>query len=430
MKIYDLIGIGFGPSNIALAIALEEQQQNGHSIDMLFIEKQPHFAWHKDMLLDGADMQISFMKDLATLRNPRSHFTFINYLFEKGRLQDFINLKTFFPSRCEFNDYLDWAASQFDSQCAYREEVVEILPEKRAGEVVLLRIISHDADGITRTRLTRNLVVSIGGSPNIPACFQSFQGNPRIIHSSGYLSGIARLNHAERIAVIGAGQSAAEIFLDLHNRPNAPRVDLIMRARAMHPSDDSPSVNEVFNSAFTDYMYSRSRQERNHLLDEFQHTNYAAPDIDQIEEIFKILYTQKVTACCHHRLLTLHETQKVFAGNDKIQLQLMALDTRQQFENDYDAVILATGYTRNRHKTLLKSLAPYLPGFEASRHYRLHSTANFKPAVFIQGACEATHGISDTLLSITAIRTQEIGATLIDALGQVIEPLPEKQVTA
>lgn len=106
MKIYDVIGIGFGPSNIALAIALEEQRQSGHHIDTLFIEKQPHFAWHKDMLLDGADMQISFLKDLATLRNPRSRFTFTNYLFEKGRLQDFINLKTFFPSRHEFNDYL------------------------------------------------------------------------------------------------------------------------------------------------------------------------------------------------------------------------------------------------------------------------------------------------------------------------------------
>lgn len=58
MKTHDLIGIGFGPSNIALAIALEEQRQNGHHIDALFIEKQPHFAWHKDMLLDGADTRL------------------------------------------------------------------------------------------------------------------------------------------------------------------------------------------------------------------------------------------------------------------------------------------------------------------------------------------------------------------------------------
>lgn len=430
MKIHDLIGIGFGPSNIALAIALEEQRQSGHHIDALFIEKQPHFAWHKDMLLDGVDMQISFLKDLATLSNPRSHFTFTNYLFEKGRLQDFINLKTFFPSRCEFNDYLDWAASQFDDQCAYREEVVDVSPEKRGDEVSLLRITSRNAAGNTRERLTRNLVVSIGGSPNIPTCFQSLQSDPRVIHSSRYLSSIAKLGNAQRIAVIGAGQSAVEIFLNLHNHPGTPDVDLIMRGRAMHPSDDSPSVNEIFNMAFTDYMYSRSPEERAHLLHEFRHTNYAAPDIDQIEEVFRILYTQKVTGCSRHHLLTRHETRDVHASDEGIQLQLTDLDTGQLCARDYDAVILATGYTRTQHKALLEPLAAYLQDFQVDRHYRLQGTQNFKPTIFIQGACETTHGISDTLLSVMAVRTREIAEALVKEAEQEVKPFPEKRITA
>lgn len=430
MKIHDLIGIGFGPSNIALAIALKEQRQNGHHIDALFIEKQPHFAWHKDMLLDGADMQISFLKDLATLRNPRSHFTFTNYLFEKGRLQDFINLKTFFPSRHEFNDYLAWAASQFDDQCVYREDVIEVAPEKRGSEVSLLRVTTQSASGKTREHLTRNLVVSIGGTPNIPECFRSIQSDPRVFHSNRYLSSIAKLNHASRIAIIGGGQSAAEIFLDLQGHPNTPNVDLIMRGRAMHPSDDSPSVNEIFNSEFTDYMYSRSPEERTKLLNEFRHTNYAAPDLDQIEEIFSILYAQKVTGCARHQLLTQHETQRVGTTSDGIQLQLTNLDTRKVVERSYDAVILATGYTRNHHKTLLEPLTPYLQNFGVDRHYRLQSTPNFKPAIFLQGACESTHGISDTLLSITATRTHEIGEALVNHVVQEVERLPEKRVTA
>ncbi|MEO1971328.1 MAG: SidA/IucD/PvdA family monooxygenase, partial [Pirellulaceae bacterium] len=41
-----LIGIGFGPSNIALAIALDEHRQTGQAKDALFIERQPCFAWH------------------------------------------------------------------------------------------------------------------------------------------------------------------------------------------------------------------------------------------------------------------------------------------------------------------------------------------------------------------------------------------------
>src|SRR5690606_9673296 len=122
----------------------------------------------------------------------------------------FINLKTFFPSRYEFNDYLAWAASQFDSHCAYREEVIDVSPEKRGSEVPLLRVASRNAAGNTRERLTRNLAVSIGGAPNIPECFQPLQDDSRVFHSSRYLSTIAKLDNAQRIAVIGAGQSAAE----------------------------------------------------------------------------------------------------------------------------------------------------------------------------------------------------------------------------
>jgi L-ornithine N5-oxygenase len=72
MFIHDVIGIGFGPSNIALAIALEEKQQVNLPIHSLFIERQHSFNWHPNMLLDHAHMQISFLKDLATLRNPTS----------------------------------------------------------------------------------------------------------------------------------------------------------------------------------------------------------------------------------------------------------------------------------------------------------------------------------------------------------------------
>jgi L-ornithine N5-oxygenase len=430
MKIYDLLGIGFGPSNIALAIALDEFRQQGHHLDCLFIEKQQHFAWHKDMLLDHADMQISFLKDLATLRNPRSHFTFTNYLFEKGRLQDFINLKTFFPSRQEFNDYLSWAASHFENSCAYHEEVIEVLPEKRGNEVSLLRVISQDTSGNLRERLTRNLVVSVGGTPSIPESFRSLHGDPRVFHSSRYLGSIAKLKHAKRIAIIGAGQSATEIFLDLHGRPGEPEIDLIMRGRAMHPSDDSPSVNEIFNIEFTDYMYSRSPEDRVRLLNEFRHTNYAAPDIDQIENIFKILYTQKVTGIPRHSLRTSHETQDARATGNGIRLQLMDLDTRQLQTKEYDAVILATGYLRTQHTTLLAPLTNYLPNFTANRYYRLDSTPNFKPAIFIQGACETTHGISDTLLSITATRTHEIGEALVSIANKEFESLPEKRIIA
>lgn len=415
MQIHDLIGVGFGPSNIALAIALDEKRHHGQFVDALFIEKQQGFVWHKNMLLDNAHMQISFIKDLATLRNPASRFTFLNYLHEKQRLQDFVNLKTFFPSRHEFNDYLGWAAAQFDDRCAYGEAVFEVVPEMRGTEVQLLRIRSRDSEGAVRERLARNLVVSVGGVPNIPARFQPFRDDTRVFHSSSYLEAIARHPNAKRIAIVGAGQSAAELFMDLQGHPNKPSVDLIMRARSIKPSDDSPFVNEIFNADFTDFVFNRSQPERAELLEEFWHTNYAAPDLELIQQIFNVFYRQRVAGVARHSFLRRHEVSAVRAAEDGIHLSLHDMNTDERSSQGYDVVILATGYGRDSHKTLLEPLASYLGDFTVDRQYRLQGTPELKPGIFLQGACEMSHGLSDTLLSVTAIRSDEIGEALLNA---------------
>lgn len=430
MKIYDLIGIGFGPSNIALAVTLEEQKQAGYDIEPFFIEKQPGFAWHPNMLLDNAHMQVSFLKDLATMRNPSSHFTFINYLHQKNRLQDFINLKTFFPSRHEFNDYLAWAAAHFDHCCAYGEEVIEVLPEKRSDEVVLLRIRSRDGEQVIHERLTRNLAISIGGHPRVPDSFSSLQGNPRVFHSSSYLKKIAQHPHAKKIAVVGGGQSAAEIFMDLHHRSPMTEVDLIMRARAIKPSDDSPFVNEIFNTDFTDYVFNSSDQQRTEILNEFWHTNYAAPDLALIEQIFNVFYRQKVSGIRRHHFLRRHEVRKAVCQHDGIQFVLHDLNTACEHTKTYDAVVLATGYDRDHHKSLLTPIMPYFRDLEVNRQYQLGNVPHFKPAVFLQGACESSHGLSDTLLSVTAVRANEITQALISAINQTTTRQAKRAVSS
>lgn len=416
MHIHDLIGIGFGPSNIALAIALEEGvRAPQRPLDAFFIDKQPAFAWHRPMLLNQAHMQISFLKDLATLRNPMSRYTFVNYLHQKGRLQDFINLKTFFPSRHEFSDYLAWAAGHFTHCCAFGEEVFEVRPERwGTNEVTLLRVRSRDRHGSVRERAARNLVVSVGGRAHIPPCFAPLRGDARVFHSSHYLDHIPRFDGASqpRIAVVGAGQSAAEIFMDLNDRGDA-RVDLIMRARSIHPSDDSPFVNEIFNTEFTDFVFSRPTSEREKLLSEFWHTNYAAPDLALIEKIFDVLYQQKVTGRARHRFLRRHGVEGATATSRGVELTLRDLNAECTHQLTYDAVILATGYGRDQHRQLLEPLASFLtPDFEVERDYRLRSVPGFHPAIFLQGACEASHGLSDTLLSVTAVRSEEIRRAL------------------
>jgi len=189
--------------------------------------------------------------------------------------------------------------------------------------------------------------------------------------------------------------------------------DLIMRAHSIKPSDDSPFVNQIFDSNFVDELFNRTESERANFLREHRHTNYAGPDVDLIENIYRVLYQQKVTGVRRHGLLKRHDIRNVLADADGIHIDLIDLDTGNLITRRYDAVVLATGYKRNQHHDLLESLSPYLRDIKAGRDYRIESTPDFKPAIFLQGACEATHGLSDTLLSITAVRTGEISDLLL-----------------
>ncbi|MFM9272162.1 lysine N(6)-hydroxylase/L-ornithine N(5)-oxygenase family protein [Halomonas elongata] len=416
MRIHDLIGIGFGPSNIALAIALEELGHAGQQRDAFFIERQPAFAWHPHMLLDNTHMQISFLKDLVTPRNPGSRYSFLNYLHEKGRLQDFINLQTFFPSRHEFNDYLSWTASHFDDRCAYGEEVFEVIPEMQGEEVAYLRVRSRDQDQVVHERLTRSLVVGVGGAPNIPSCFTGLKPDPRVFHSSHYLKELARQDSPKKIAVVGAGQSAAEIFLDLHGRAGT-EVDLITRAWAFKPSDDSPFVNEIFNPEYTDYVFNNPTGQRQALMQEYKSTNYSAPDLNLIQQIYDVFYQQKVTGEQRHLFRRRHEVTHAESTEEGVRLDITELDSSTTDTVNFDAVVLATGYRRDVHKSLLDPLTPHLGDFAVDRHYRVFTPPHFKPAIFLQGCCEPTHGLSDTLLSILAARTHEICEVLDETLS-------------
>ena len=423
---HSLIGIGFGPSNIALAIALQEEGATQLAENALFIERQPDFSWHKNMMMDNTHMQISFSKDLVTLRNPKSHFTFTNYLHEQNRLADFINLQTFFPSRYEFNDYLAWAASHFEEQTRYNEEVFDIQPILENGQVSALKVSSRDASGEIQHRETDNLVVSMGGGGYIPDEFRHLAADKRIFHSNDYLKEIEANSDAKKIAVIGAGQSAAEIFRDLHGRPQGHAVDMIMRASSIKPSDDSPFVNEIFNAEFTDYIFSKSQPEREALLREYRQTNYACPDLPLIEEIYDIFYQQKVLKNQRHNFVPNTEVQSVIADEQGIHLTLKNNRTGEVKTETYDAVILATGYVRDQYKKLLAPLADYLGDFEVDRHYRIKTGENFLPKIILQGACESSHGLSDTLLSILPIRSQEITQVLQET--DSVPPMQAKKI--
>lgn len=109
-------------------------------------------------------------------------------------------------------------------------------------------------------------MISPGGSARIPESLSSISKHTFVIHSSTYITSIgdvlgtlAKESRPLRIAVIGSGQSAAEVTMNLRERlssiPNGGHfgheVDMIIRKGSVKPSDDSPFSNEVFDPSGT-----------------------------------------------------------------------------------------------------------------------------------------------------------------------------------
>jgi len=418
-KIHDVIGVGFGPSNLALAIALQERAA---PLEALFLEAKPSFAWHPDMLLDNSDMQVSFIKDLVTLRNPASPFSFLSYLHAKGRMERFVNRKTFFPSRHEFNDYFTWAAARMQAVSAFDQRVLQVAPvQAEDGTVDRLEVIAEAADGSRTRRLTRDLVLAIGGKPAVPDVFADLQAHPGVVHSSAYLGSVkprlAAAKHPLRVAVVGSGQSGAEIFWDLANDPARPQVDFIFRSHALKPSDDSPFVNEIFDAGFTSHVFDQAPEQRRALLQEYANTNYSVVDGDLIAQIYGLFYEQDVTGQDQHALLRSTRITSATAQGGQTSLSLTPVTGGEEVLRSYDLVILATGYKRRVGETILTGLEGYLDGGAVDRGYRLRTAEGFRPRLFLQGYCEETHGLSDTLLSILPMRADEIADGLMAPRG-------------
>ena len=116
ISMLDVLGIGFGPANIALAIALEELAPH---LRVAFVEKRQGPFWQPNMLLPGSDIQNHPLRDLVTPRNPRSRYTFTNFLFEHNRLYEHLNLPLHYPLRVEYAQYVNWVGGFFADRVCY-----------------------------------------------------------------------------------------------------------------------------------------------------------------------------------------------------------------------------------------------------------------------------------------------------------------------
>lgn len=423
----DVVGIGFGPANLALAIAFAEHEGgDGRRPSLRFFERQESFGWHRGMLIEEGTMQISFLKDLVTLRNPQSAFSFINYLKQCGRLSDFINLHTHFPSRLEFHDYLRWCAGFVDDQVRYGQEVVSIEPVREAdGRVGRWLIGARSPKSDTRHyTYAKTVVLGRGISPAFPP---GVVRSERVWHAAELLSRIDGIDPrpGDTFAVVGAGQSAAEIVSHLHRRFGDVYIHAIHSRHGYSPADDSPFVNGLFDPKAVDHFFALEPAARETLLSNHSNTNYGVVDIELIQEIYRNWYQERVAG--RHRLHFHRHSQlcSVARVDDSLQLELRSLENGTTRSLAANFLVCATGYGAPGFASIFSAEAMALIDRSAgscsvSRQYEIELHPDVSARLFTQEDREMTHGLTATLLSNLAVRSGEIAGEIVT--GQQTRP--------
>ncbi|OZG26076.1 L-lysine 6-monooxygenase [Williamsia sp. 1138] len=410
-EVVDILGVGFGPSNLALAIALEELNAElppEQQLTSRFVETKEQFGWHPGMLLPRTTMQVSFLKDLATQRNVRSRYTFLNYLSEVNRLTEFVNFQTFFPTRHEFHDYLEWAARGVNAAVSYGSRVVSI---DSMGDTFAVTVEGRHA-GVVHAR---NIVVAAGLAAKMP---HGVAASKRVFHNHQLLSHLAELPDPtpKSFLVIGAGQSAAEVVEHLHTHHQDSQIHAVFAKYGYSPADDSPYANRIFDPGAVDDFHSATPEFRQQLMRYHRGTNYSAVDLPLIEELYAREYDERVRG---QRRLFVHGASQVVAVVESVDEVIVTVRHEPSGLTEdiaCDAVVCATGFNPMNLRVILGDLTDSIAfdaqGAQVARDYRLVAKTPLPGGVFLQGGTEHTHGISSSLLSNSAVRAGEIAKSI------------------
>lgn len=410
----ELLAVGAGPANLALAVALEESAPN-LARSSLLIERDQQVSWQPGMLLPGALSQVSFLKDLVTLRNPRSRFSFLNYLHDVGRLDRFVNMGSFVPYRAEMADYLRWTAASLSLvEVQLGRECLSVSPVLTDG--TLTGWSTRLADG--ETIRSRYLVIGGGRDIRIPEQLHGIDPE-KIIHSTQYLSRIGKIAEAAkdrplRVTVIGAGQSAAELFAAVINDLPQCRPTLLTRSIGLNTYETSKFTNELYFGSFVDEFFVAQPDARARILQQMHHTNYAGLAPYMMDSLYRQFYLDELTGRNRLQLIAMHDLTGAREQDGEMVLELTDWRTGAVRELVTDLVLLGTGFSPAM-PAMVRHLAGELglADVAVTRDYRLIVNRPSTAACYLQGVNEATHGIADSLLSILAHRANDIVEDLL-----------------
>ncbi|MCT1367705.1 lysine N(6)-hydroxylase/L-ornithine N(5)-oxygenase family protein [Kocuria sp. HSID16901] len=411
--VYDLIGIGIGPFNLGLACLSEPLDD----VEALFLDENDGFAWHHGVMFDDATIQVPFMADMVTMADPASPYSFLNWLKQTGRLYSFYIREDFHPLRREYDAYCRWVAGQLPNlRWQHRVESVEYVEAED-----LFLVTSLSAQGVEK-HLARNVVTGIGTGPRIPEVFSGLESGAR--HSSRYLYEREEIVTAESIAVVGSGQSAAEIYLDLlsDQRNHGYQLDWITRSPRFFPMEDTKLTLELTSPEYVRHFHSLPESRRDRLGRE-QRGLYKGISMTTIDDVYEALYRESFERDLPTTLLTNTAVigAEPSADGDEIVLSLHHEELGTTTQRGAQQVIMATGYAP-RDPEFLRPVEHLIRRDEAGRFdvdLEFH-VDTLGGRLFVQNAEEHTHGLTAPDLGMGPWRNAII---LKNILGREVYPI-------
>jgi lysine N6-hydroxylase len=406
---YSCVGVGIGPANLSLASLLHDRPE----VSNLFLERSPDFGWHDDQQIPGATLQVSMLKDLVSLSDPTSSFSFLSYLHAQGRIYHFINAQFDAVPRQEFRNYLEWASSR-NPHLAYGEEVQGVDFDGTDFVVQTSR----------RTVLAENVVVGVGSHPWIPPVARDHLGDTQF-HVSQYMRAAGDVRD-KSVCIVGGGQSGAEAFLDLISRPpdRAPRrISWISRRPNYLPIDDSPFTNDYYMPCFSDYFFTL----RPEIRLAFNHRQVLTSDgISEatLREIYQRIYVRRFIDGAAD-LVALYPNRRV-AGVSSTSPGGWTLALEHNDHGDIDeridaeVVVWATGF-RPASMDFLAPIEHRLEReggeFRIDEDFAVTWDGPADRRIFLQNAARGQRGLADPNLSLVAWRSQRIADRLSRVRG-------------
>ena len=426
-KVLDVIGIGVGPFNLSLAALLAEQPQ----LNACFYEQKPEFSWHSGLLLPGTTLQVPFLADLVSMVCPTSRYSFLNYLHAQDRLFHFYFHENFFTPRREYNHYCQWVAKQL-ANLKFGHQVLDVRIERG-----LYRVDLHSSQG-SHTQYARHLVLGTGSVASLPACLRELAlAEPeRVMHSAEFatrfLPTLETGQKPARIAVLGSGQSAAEVFQylleqqeDRHGQRDY-ELHWLTRAQGFLPMEYSKLGLEHFSPDYTEYFRRLPQTLKDQLLPN-QGMFYKGISFATIGAIFDLLYHRTIGGAPLPAELIGHCELISARRNPDASLALTFRHTQQQvtFSREVDALVAATGYA-HQLPSCLRGLTQAI-AWDAHERLQIDSDYRVKHQgpgqIFVQNGELHTHGMGAPDLGLGAVRAAHIANQL---LGEEVYRLPKR----